>query len=263
MLELATKNSRIGTSFIGAVMLRKFAFIALAALCTTGIANASEGAGLQEANVRLDDTASLQRGARLFFNYCSGCHSLQYMRYSRIAEDLKIDEKDVANSLIFTGAKIGDKVINNMPTAAATGWFGKAPPDLSLEARAKGSDWIYNYLKSFYLDPSRPVGWNNTVFPNASMPNALWELQGLQVAIKHPGEGGHEGAVEKLEIRTPGRLDAAHFDQAVRDITAFLQYAGEPAALKRESMGVWVLLYLAFFTFIAWLLKHEYWKDVH
>jgi len=263
MLEIATKTSRIGTSFIGAIMLRKLAFIALAALCTTGIANASEGAGLQEANVRLDDTASLQRGARLFFNYCSGCHSLQYMRYSRIAEDLKIDEKDVANSLIFTGAKIGDKVINNMPAAAATGWFGKAPPDLSLEARAKGSDWIYNYLKSFYLDPSRPVGWNNTVFPNASMPNALWELQGLQVAVRHAGEGGHEGAVEKLEVRTPGRLDAAHFDQSVRDITAFLQYAGEPAALKRESMGVWVLLYLAFFTFIAWLLKHEYWKDVH
>jgi ubiquinol-cytochrome c reductase cytochrome c1 subunit len=258
MIEIATKNSRIGTG-----MLRKFAFIALAALCTAGIANASEGAGLQEANVRLDDVASLQRGARLFFNYCSGCHSLQYMRYSRIAEDLKLDEKDVANNLIFTGAKIGDKAINNMPAAAATGWFGKAPPDLSLEARAKGSDWIYNYLKSFYLDPSRPVGWNNTVFPNASMPNALWELQGLQVAVTHAAEGGHEVVVEKLEVKTPGRLDAAHFDQAVRDITAFLQYAGEPAALKRESIGIWVLLYLALFTFIAWLLKHEYWKDVH
>jgi ubiquinol-cytochrome c reductase cytochrome c1 subunit len=148
-----------------------------------------------------------------------------------------------------------------MPPALAASWFGKAPPDLSLEARAKGSDWIYHYLKSFYLDPSRPVGWNNTVFPNASMPNPLWELQGLQVAVKK-GEGG-DSAIEKLEIRTPGRVSEAQYDQAVRDITAFLTYAGEPAALKRTSMGIWVLLYLAFFTFLAWLLKHEFWKDVH
>ena len=228
-----------------------------------GIANAAEGEGMEPANVRIDNPASLQRGARLFFNYCSGCHSLQYLRFSRIAEDLKLDEKDVENNLIFNGAKIGDKAINNMPAAMSAGWFGKTPPDLSLEARAKGSDWIYNYLKSFYLDSSRPVGWNNTVFPNASMPNALWELQGLQVAVKPAAEKGGEAAVEKLEIKTPGRLDAQQYDQAVRDITAFLEYAGEPAALKRTSVGVWVLLYLALFTFIAWLLKHEYWKDVH
>jgi len=243
--------------------MRRFAVIALAGLCVAGVAQASEGAGMAPSNVRMEDTASLQRGARLFFNYCSGCHSLQYMRYSRIAEDLKLDEKDVANNLIFTGAKIGDKVINDMPAANATVWFGKAPPDLSLEARAKGSDWIYNYLKSFYLDPSRPVGWNNTVFPNASMPNALWELQGLQVAVKHPAAEGHEAGIDKLEVKTPGRLNAVQYDQAVTDITAFLQYAGEPAALKRTSIGIWVLLYLALFTFIAWLLKHEYWKDVH
>ncbi|HSS06904.1 MAG TPA: cytochrome c1 [Rhodanobacteraceae bacterium] len=223
---------------------------------------------MEAANVRVDDIASLQRGARLFFNYCSGCHSLQYLRYSRIAEDLKLDEKEVAGNLIFTGARIGDKATDNMPPALASGWFGKAPPDLSLEARSKGSDWIYNYLKSFYLDPSRPVGWNNTVFPNASMPNPLWELQGLQVAVKggegHEGTGsGGEAPIEKLQIHTPGRLNAEQYDQSVRDITAFLTYAGEPAALKRTSIGVWVLLYLAAFTFIAWLLKHEYWKDVH
>lgn len=261
MLEITNKTSRIGTS-IGAGM-RRFAVIALAGLCVAGVAQASEGAGMAPSNVRMEDTASLQRGARLFFNYCSGCHSLQYMRYSRIAEDLKLDEKDVANNLIFTSAKIGDKAINDMPAANATLWFGKAPPDLSLEARAKGSDWIYNYLKSFYLDPSRPVGWNNTVFPDASMPNALWELQGLQIAVRHPAAEGHEAGIDKLEIKTPGRLDAVQYDQAVTDITAFLQYVGEPAALKRESIGIWVLLYLALFTFIAWLLKHEYWKDVH
>ncbi len=248
--------------------LRNFAFAALATFGVAGVAHAAEGEGMEAANVRVDDIASLQRGARLFFNYCSGCHSLQYLRYSRIAEDLKLDEKEVAGNLIFTGARIGDKATDNMPPALASGWFGKAPPDLSLEARAKGSDWIYNYLKSFYLDPSRPVGWNNTVFPNASMPNPLWELQGLQVAVK--GGEGHEGAgsggeapIEKLEIQTPGRLNAEQYDQSVRDITAFLTYAGEPAALKRTSIGVWVLLYLAVFTFIAWLLKHEYWKDVH
>ena len=242
-------------------LMKRLAFAALAAVSFAGVAHAAEEGGMEPMNIRVDDIASLQRGSRLFFNYCSGCHSLQFMRYSRIAEDLKLDEKDVQASLIFTGAKIGDKATNQMPPALAASWFGKAPPDLSLEARAKGSDWIYHYLKSFYLDPSRPVGWNNTVFPNASMPNPLWELQGLQVAVKK-GEGG-ESAIEKLEIKTPGRVSEAQYDEAVRDITAFLTYAGEPAALKRTSMGVWVLLYLAFFTFLAWLLKHEFWKDVH
>ncbi len=243
-------------------MLRKIALIAIAALSLTGVVHAAEG-GMEPANVRVDDIAAVQRGARLFFNYCSGCHSLQYLRYSRIADDLKLDEKAVADSLIFTGAKIGERATNHMPAEQSAAWFGKTPPDLSLEARAKGADWIYHYLKSFYLDPSRPVGWNNTVFPNASMPNALWELQGLQVAVKHPAAQGQDAAIEKLEIRTPGRLDAEQYDQAVRDITSFLAYAAEPAALKRQAVGVWVLLYLAFFTFLAWLLKHEYWKDVH
>ena len=242
-------------------LMKRLAFAALAAVSFAGVAQAAEEGGMEPMNIRVDDVASLQRGSRLFFNYCSGCHSLQFMRYSRIAEDLKLDEKEVQASLIFTGAKIGDKATNQMPPALAATWFGKAPPDLSLEARAKGSDWIYHYLKSFYLDPSRPVGWNNTVFPNVSMPNPLWELQGLQVAVKK-GEGG-ESEIEKLEIKTPGRVSEAQYDEAVRDITAFLTYAGEPAALKRTSMGVWVLLYLAFFTFLAWLLKHEFWKDVH
>lgn len=248
---------------VGKAMFIKFAAALAMGLALFGSAQASEEGGLQAANVRPDDIASMQRGARLFFNYCSGCHSLEYLRYSRIAEDLRLDPKDVQNNLIFTGAKIGDHAVSNMPAADATKWFGKAPPDLSLEARSKGSDWIYSYLKSFYLDPSRPLGWNNTVFENASMPNALWELQGLQSAVRKAGEGGHEGAVERLEVTTPGRENAEAFDRSVRDITAFLQYAGEPAALKRESMGVWVLLYIALFTLIAWFLNREFWKDVH
>jgi len=244
-------------------LLVRGALALVSAFGLAGVAAASGGGGLQHANISLGDTASLQRGAGLFFNYCSGCHTLDYMRYSRIAEDLGLDPKDVEEHLIFTGAKVGDRATNAMSAEHGTAWFGKAPPDLSLEARSKGADWIYTYLKSFYLDPSRPLGWNNTLFPNASMPNALWELQGLQVAVTSPGEGdGAEPVIEGLEIRDPGRQDAREFDRTVRDITAFLEYVGEPAALQRTSIGVWVLLYLAFFTFIAYLLNREFWKDV-
>ncbi len=244
-------------------MLAKLALLLLTGLMMGGTATAAEGTGLEAANVHLDDVASMQRGARTFFNYCSGCHSLQYLRYSRLAEDLKLDPNEVEKNFVFTGAKITDHAISHMPAADGEKWFGKAPPDLSLEARSKGADWIYSYLKSFYLDPSRPLGWNNKVFANASMPNVLWELQGLQVAEHEPAKAGQDATIGKLELQTPGRQTPAQFDRTVRDLTAFLQYAGEPAALQRESMGVWVLLYLAFFTLIAYLLKSEFWKDVH
>ena len=248
-----TKPTSLLRAFVLGLLLLPFA------------ASASEGEGMESAGIDLGDKASLQHGAGLYMSYCSGCHALSYQRYSRVAEDLNLSNELVEQNLIPNGQKIGETIDTGMDPADGLAFFGKAPPDLSVEARAKaqGADWIYNYLKSFYIDPSRPAGWNNTVFPNASMPNALWELQGLQVAVKHPAEEGHEAGVEKLELKTPGRLDAAQYDQAVRDITAFLQYAGEPAALQRESIGVWVLLYLALFTFITWLLKHEYWKDVH
>lgn len=214
------------------------------------------------ANTQVQNIASLQRGARLFFNYCSGCHSLEYMRYSRIAEDLQLSDDEVSKNFIFTGVRVGDMAISNMPADKATKFFGKAPPDLSLEVRAKGADWVYDYLKSFYLDPTRPVGWNNEVFPNASMPNALWELQGVQKADFAPAKPGEDPQIEKLELVSPGTLSPTQFDDSVRDLTTFLEYVSEPAALKRESMGVFVLLYLVLFTFIAWLLKHEFWKDV-
>lgn len=247
----------------GIAMFSKLGALLAAGLMLAGVANASEGGGLQSANVSLDDVASVQRGAKLYFNYCSGCHSMRFLRYSRIAEDLGLDLKEVEKSFVFTGAKVTDPAISHLDPADGAKWFGKAPPDLSLEARSKGADWIYSYLKSFYLDPTRPLGWNNTVFENASMPNPLWELQGLQVAVRHAGEGHGEGAIEKLEIHTPGSQTPEQFDRTARDLTAFLQYAGEPVAMKRQAMGVWVLLYLAFFTFLAYLLKHEYWKDVH
>ena len=236
------------------------------AIAVSGLVCASsalaEGEGLPNAGVRVDNIASVQRGARLYFNYCSGCHSIKYMSYSRLAEDLKLDEAEVLKNFAFTGARIGDQIVANMPEKNAESWFGKAPPDLSLEGRAKGPDWILAYLKSFYLDPTRPSGWNNTVFPNVSMPNVLWELQGAQHAVLAPAKPGEDARVEKLEPGK-GKLSPAEYDEAARDLTTFLTYVGEPAALKRESMGAWVVLYLAFFTFLAWLLKHEYWKDVH
>jgi len=242
---------------------RAAALLAAAVLFAPALAVAEEGEGMAQAQANPSDTASLQRGARLFFNYCSGCHSIKYMSYSRLSEDLRLTPDDVLRSFAFTGAKIGDQVMSNMPVDASQQWFGKTPPDLSLEARAKGPDWIFNYLKSFYVDASAAVGWNNTVFPNASMPNPLWELQGVQTARRAEAKAGESGAIEKLEVTGKGRLNAAEFDDAARDITAFLQYVGEPAALQRHSVGVWVVLFLAFFTFLAYLLKHEYWKDVH
>jgi ubiquinol-cytochrome c reductase cytochrome c1 subunit len=234
--------------------------LALALLVGSTQAMAEEGgAELPSAGVNLRDQASLQRGARLFFNYCVGCHSLQYQRYSRIAEDLGLTEKEVMDNLNFTGAKFGDPVVSHMPEEMAKQWFGKAPPDLSLEVRAKTADWVYGYLNSFYLDPSRPVGWNNTVFPNASMPFPLWELQGVQTAVRKPGSED----VEKLELSQPGRMTPAQYQQAARDLTNFLAYVSEPAALQRHAYGIWVILFLALFTLLAYALKKEYWKDVH
>lgn len=253
-------------------MTRTFAVSALArraaaiagGLLLSFSAIAATGGPVQQAGTDLGDRASLQRGAQLYMNYCSACHSLKYMRYSRIAEDLGLSEDEVMTNLNFTGAKFGEQIQVSMPAAGAEKWFGKAPPDLSVIARVRGSDWIYSYLKSFYLDESRPLGWNNTVYPNASMPNPLWEMQGLQRPVYGAkDEVTGEAHVERLEIPTPGSQDAQAFDQTARDITAFLEYAGEPAALKRQGLGVWVILFLAFFTFLAWLLKTEYWRDVH
>lgn len=244
-------------------MFKRLVLVA-SSLMLSASAFASEGGDTLNAGTDLEDRASLQRGAQLFMNYCAGCHSLKYMRYSRIADDLGLSEDQVMKSLNFTGAKFGEHVISPMPAHSAEKWFGKAPPDLSVIARVRGSDWIYTYLKSFYLDESRPLGWNNKLFPNASMPNPLWEMQGLQRPVYgKKDEKTGEAPVERLEIASAGTQNAEAFDRTARDITAFLEYAGEPAALKRQKIGVWVMLFLSFFTLMAWLLKKEYWRDVH
>jgi len=258
-----TESTRIKLKMMNQLDARTFAYalLAVTAMLATSVAGAEEGGEMQSAQTNVSNVTSLQRGARTYFNYCSGCHSIKYMNYARLAEDLKLSEAEVLKSFAFTGARIGDQVVSNMPAEGSQQWFGKTPPDLSLEARAKSPDWIYNYLRSFYVDPTSTVGWNNTVFPNASMPNPLWELQGVQTA--HMAKSGGEVHVEKLEVTSPGKQSSAEFDETARDLTAFLQYVGEPAALQRESVGVWVILFLVFFTFLAWLLKHEYWRDIH
>src|SRR5690606_19926589 len=153
-------------------------------------------------------------------------------------------------------------IVSTMPADKASAWFGQVPPDLTLITRVRGSDWVYTYLKSFYLDETRPLGWNNTLFPNASMPNPLWTQQGLQHAVfGEPAESG-EAPVERPEISTPGTQSPAAFDQTVRDLTTFLEYAGEPSALKRQRIGAWVVLFLSFLTLLAWLLNNEYWRDM-
>jgi ubiquinol-cytochrome c reductase cytochrome c1 subunit len=262
--------------------LMKRATLALAGLLASVSALAAGGGSTEQSGVDLDDRASLQRGAQLYMNYCVGCHSLKYMRYSRIAEDLGLSEDQVMNNLNFTGAKFGDHIVSPMPAQGGEKWFGKAPPDLTLISRVRGSDWIFTYLKSFYLDESRPLGWNNKLFPNASMPNPLWEMQGHQRPVfakkietgkddkGKPTMGCAAGQVEtedaclkQLVVASPGAQTSEEFDQTARDIAAFLEYAGEPAALKRQKLGVWVILFLSFFTFLAWLLKREYWRDVH
>lgn len=241
--------------------LKKLALVA-AGLMVSVSAYAASGGALEQAGTDLGDQASLQRGAKLYMNYCSGCHSLKYLRYSRMAEDLGLGEDEVMANLNFTGAKFGEHILASMPAAQASSWFGQVPPDLSLVARSRGGDWIYTYLKSFYLDESRPLGWNNKLFPNASMPNPLWELQGLQHAEYGEVDALGERPVVGLKVTRAGQLDAEGFNQAARDITAFLEYAGEPAALKRQSIGVWVILFLAVFTLLAWFLKAEFWRDV-
>jgi ubiquinol-cytochrome c reductase cytochrome c1 subunit len=244
-------------------MIKRLAILLLAAVPT--FAFAAGDVQLQPAQVNLTDRASLQRGAALFMNYCAGCHSLSLQRFIRTAEDLGLSEEQVMENLVFTNARFGEQMRTAMDPGDAQAWFGQAPPDLSLVARAKagGADWTYTFLKSFYVDETRPMGWNNTVLPNASMPNVLWELQGPHRAIYSGGGDGMGDQIERLERTGAGLQSPQEFDRTVRDITNFLAYVGEPAAMKRASLGVWVILFLAAFTFLAWLLKVEYWRDVH
>ena len=228
------------------------------------LASGTETFPLQHVQIDQHDQASLQRGAKWYMNYCSGCHSLKYARYKRIAKDLgiidyegNVDEQLMKENLIFTGAKIGDTGNIAMPPEDAKEWFGKAPPDLTLVARVRGKDWLYTYLTSFYADPTKQWGTNNAVFPDVAMPNVFAELQGIQKPVMN----SHH-MIEHLEIVKEGTMSDRAFDNMVKDLVNFLVYVGEPAQNSRRFIGIFVLIFVGIFTVCAYLLKKEYWKDV-
>jgi ubiquinol-cytochrome c reductase cytochrome c1 subunit len=244
-----------------------FLLVTTAAGSAMGIrsAAAEEGEGLPHSGADINDMESLQRGARNYMNYCSGCHSLKYVRFNRMATDLKIPESELVANLMFTSDKPFDTINSSMP-ADSEAWFGKQPPDLSLMARARGVDYIYAFLKSFYVDKNRPWGTNNLILPAAAMPDVLADLQGLQKPVykNEPDEHGSANMVlAGVEQMTPGAMKPEEYDQFVRDTANFLDYAGEPIKAKRQSMGVFVTLFLLVFFAFAYMLKKEYWKDVH
>lgn len=227
---------------------------------------ASGGAHLDHADIDLSDQASLQRGAKYFINYCLSCHSAKYQRYNRMAKDIGLSEEEVKENLMFASDKIGDGMTIAMPSDMSAEWFGSPPPDLSVITRARGVDWVYTYLRSFYLDDSRPFGVNNIIFPDVGMPHVLWELQGAQKAVyktEKDSAGNDVEIFDQFEQVTQGSLSPAEYDEMARDLSAFMSYVGEPIQMERQRLGKWVLLFIAVFFVVAYLLKKEYWKDVH
>jgi ubiquinol-cytochrome c reductase cytochrome c1 subunit len=264
-----------GRTWLAAAMLA-------AALAYGTAAAAQEAAGQNEAaragadweswraNNNVTDIPSVQRGARNFVSYCLGCHSLKYARWSRIGTDLAIPTALLQQDLIPPGGKPTEYVLTSMPAKDAEAWFGKTPPDLTLMARARGRDYLYQYLKTFYIDSTRQTGANNLRLPTTAMPDILSELEGLKRAVYRdvttPGAGGqvtHEQVFDHFEQVAPGRLSEAEYDGFVRDTVNFLDYVSEPTQTARRALGVWVVLFLLVFTWLAWLVKREYWKDVH
>ncbi len=264
----------------------------LAALPGTSMAVGAE-IELLPADPDLGDKASLQRGAKLFVNYCVSCHSASFMRYNRMGQDLGLSDEQVERNLLFAGDKVVDKMDVAMPAENAATWFGVPPPDLSVIARARGVDWLYSYLVTFYKDdnPGRPFGVNNVVFSDVAMPHVLWPEQGIQEyvrgerpenvesshlhALEASGEdillhttltlvdGSHVEATDRLRVTQAGAMEPGQFRKAVRDLVNFLVYLGEPAQLVRYDIGIWVLVFLAVLFVLSYGLYKEYWKDVH
>jgi ubiquinol-cytochrome c reductase cytochrome c1 subunit len=233
------------------IWLRIFGLIIVAFSCAA--------ADFPKAPIDITDYASLQRGARLFMNECSGCHSLKYTRYDAMAKGIQITDESgkvleqiVKDNLMFVGKSLTDPIATAMSPVDAENWFGVVPPDLTLEARYRGADWLYAYLRSFYVDPSRPWGVNNTVMPAVAMPHVLLNLQGEQILTP-----------EGLKLVTNGSMTPQEYDTAVADLVNFLCYISEPVQSQRREIGAWVLVFLGIFVVFGYLLKREYWKDVH
>jgi len=231
------------------------------AMGLAGGAAAQHEAGLDAANNNIANAASLQRGAKYFVNYCLGCHSAKYVRYNRLGEDLQLSDQQLIDNLMFTGERPFDLMANAMKPEDSQRWFGVSPPDLSLIARSRGTDYIYTFLRSFYVSPDRPTGVNNVVLPGTAMPHVLWQLQGTQRAVFTTDEHGLE-VFEHFEPVTPGELGEREFNDVVRDIVNFLDYIGEPIKQQRQQLGVRVIGFLLVFLLIAFMLKKEIWKDV-
>lgn len=240
---------------------------------------AEVGYPLDHLDIELSDKASLQDGAHTFVNYCMGCHSAQHQRYERVSQDIGIPVDIMLSHLIFTGSKIGDHMSIGMRPQDAKVWFGAAPPDLTLVARVRGTDWLYTYLRTFYEDPNRPWGVNNKVFPNVGMPNVLTSLQGRQVIgckqvqVVENGKKqydpltGHpitqETCNQLTVIPNTGTLSEAEFDEKIKNLVTFLAYSANPVKLESQRIGFYVLFYLTILFVFAYLLKREYWKDIH
>ena len=245
-------------------MMKKL-IIGLFALLPSLTMAAGPSVPLMDANIDLKDNASLQRGAKLFMNYCLGCHQMQYQRYERTFRDIGIPTEIGQEQLIFDGSKVGSHIKNAIGKDDAAKWFGAAPPDLTLVARVRGTDWIYTYLKSFYKDESRPFGVKNVVFPSVGMPHVLQELQGLPTPITEEVEE-HGHTVTKVvgtETDGSGEMSDDEYDRAARDLTNFLAYVGEPSRLESEAIGIKVIGFLVILFILAFMLKKEYWRDVH
>lgn len=247
-------------------------------LCFPLLAVASEGGeNLMKADVNLENKNSLRNGAKLFVNYCMSCHSAKYMRYMHVARDLGLSDKQMQNNLILVSDFSNeekpegvDKKIGSLMTVAMTEsegkkWFGNPPPDLTLVARVRGADWLYTYLNSFYLDPKRPTGANNVLFKNVGMPDVLWELHGMRTMQTSKVKDKHGNEVEKVSFTqvTEGKMTEAEYQKATNDLVNFLVYLGEPVKLERQRIGILVMFFLVIFFIFAYLLKKEYWKDVH
>lgn len=242
--------------------MKKLALVLLVALLPlrAWAAEGEKSCGVVECDavkIDLNDKPSLQRGARIFVNFCLSCHSASYMRYNRMGRDLGISDQLVEANLMFASDKIGDLMKVAMRKEDAANWFGTAPPDLTLLTRWRSPNWVYTYLRGFYRDDKTASGWNNVVFHNVAMPNVLYEWQGEQRAVIENGE------FVRFDLAKPGSKTPKQFDRDMRDLTNFLVYLGEPAKLVRYHIGIYVLIFLAVFSFVAYLLKKEYWKDVH
>lgn len=225
-------------------------------------ASSSTGVELDSVDIDLDNKASLKRGAQLFVTHCQGCHSIKHLRYSRIASDLRLSDQEVARDLIAGSKTINDSMTNAMNRDEASQWFlGIGPPDLSLVARSRGGDWLYSYLRGFYVDESRPFGVNNIVYPDVAMPNVFRDMQGLQKAVFKNVNG--RSVFDRFVIAETGSMNREQFDATVTDLVNFLVYAGEPAQLERARYGKYVIIYLLIFLVLAYRLKKAYWKDVH